>query len=631
LRSPRWRPCSIRRRGAGLGSTGASTPPSAKLHLSRIGSPRLSAVQHRLAVILDQPEALDGALPQLEALLAAGHAVHLGLGGRASTAAPAIADLCARFPRMSVGYAIGRRDSWTGVAERLRDAVAEPGPGKPSPDAAASMATALPADPGVVAYLRQLDVELVLLAGEIGPASLASEHLSACGVLGLACAELAPTPEAALAQAEAPAALRAPGGDSANFLWRPALWAMRAQEAVSRAGEEEAVPTSAASPVRPGLKAKLGAVYAKSVFPEIAALGSRLAPASRPLLKARLASALDPEALTGQMSAEAAMARAAEGEGPVVLGPWTGDPDLELLYWIPFLRWCRRHYRIDKGRIIAVSRGGCGLWYEGLGTYLDVSELFDEAALRALDAERRQELERRGKKFGVTDADRQVFKRLDRRLAFRGFNVVPPWVLHVLFERYWSGEAGPAFLTEHTRYQPLKIKEKRARQLCPGLSPGYLAMSFEPAANLPDGPETRALAGRLILEAARRSQVAVIASRERAGPLRALVGEAKGVHVVELEPLQARMLGTTIAGAADAFVGSQTWLAYAAAAAGKPVICLQSEPDARQFVHRASCVLGFQPAPVVLEPGQAEALAGALERIRSPQDRQAPLEPAAAH
>lgn len=549
--------------------------------------------------------------------------MHLGVGGRPDIVADELTELRRRHPSVQIGYALPRREPWEAVAARLREALsgtpldAADGSRPPlrlPPGAARSMAAALPPDDGIIAYLRQLDVEQVLVAGKAEPASFAADYAAACRTLGLACASLGATPEAARAQAARPG--RAPSdvvGLSARF-WRLALWALRGRELLTHPPQDDMSLSDADRRKAVGLPAKLGEFYARSVFPEIAAVTVRLAPASRPLLKARLKRSLNHEALTTAMSAEAAMARAAQGEGPVLVGPWTGDAESELLYWIPFLRWCRRRYRIDKERIVAVSSGDCGVWYEGLGSYLDLSELFDGEALQGLERDRRLELERRAKRFGVTDADRQIFKRLDRRLGLRGFNLLPSWVMRLLFEAYLRGEAGPSFVAEHTRYVPLKIKEKRARQLHPELPARFLAMSFEGSAGLPEGAQTRAFAAQLVREAARFIDVAVVVSQGRADALRPQVGEAPGVHWIELEPSKAKGQGSIVAAGAEAFLGAQNWLAYAAASLGKPVVCFQSEPELRQLIDRVTVEIGFDRAPIVLAP-DPDGLRRALQLI----------------
>src|ERR1041385_57491 len=46
--------------------------------------------------------------------------------------------------------------------------------------------------------------------------------------------------------------------------------------------------------------------------------------------------------------------------GTIVVGPWLSEVGFETLYWIPFLRWVRAAFRLDRSRVVAVSRGGVG-------------------------------------------------------------------------------------------------------------------------------------------------------------------------------------------------------------------------------------------------------------------------------
>src|SRR5262247_4413537 len=58
---------------------------------------------------------------------------------------------------------------------------------------------------------------------------------------------------------------------------------------------------------------------------------------------------------------------------PIVAGPWLGEVGFELLYWVPFLRWCAERLTIDPERFVVVSRGGTENWYRPFASrYADV-------------------------------------------------------------------------------------------------------------------------------------------------------------------------------------------------------------------------------------------------------------------
>jgi hypothetical protein len=80
----------------------------------------------------------------------------------------------------------------------------------------------------------------------------------------------------------------------------------------------------------------------------------------------------------------------AAGHGQIVAGPWEGSLELELLYWIPFLRWFARRFEVARSRLAAVSRPGAGAWYADVcGSY---SSTIDELDGRLLSTSVLEEL-----------------------------------------------------------------------------------------------------------------------------------------------------------------------------------------------------------------------------------------------
>src|SRR5574341_1455347 len=71
------------------------------------------------------------------------------------------------------------------------------------------------------------------------------------------------------------------------------------------------------------------------------------------------------------------MARLLHGSRPLVVGPWRSEVGFETLYWLPWLAALRTKHKIPKDRLIVVSRGGAGAWYDA-GTVVD---LYDYVSL----------------------------------------------------------------------------------------------------------------------------------------------------------------------------------------------------------------------------------------------------------
>ncbi len=65
-----------------------------------------------------------------------------------------------------------------------------------------------------------------------------------------------------------------------------------------------------------------------------------------------------------------------------------------------------------------------------------------------------------------------------------------------------------------------------------------------------------------------------------------------------------------LAGAA-AYVGPPGWMAYAAAGLGKRALCLRGAATERELIDQAAAARLFSPAPLVLDPDDMMAAAGA--------------------
>ncbi len=298
--------------------------------------------------------------------------MHLGLTEPAPDRR--LSDLWPRFPGLSIGRATPRRDRWSRLAGRLD----------------LSVRGRLPPDPGVRAYLAQLDLDLLLLAAS-EPGTLETDYRAAAASLRLPATTLAGAPSVLLAQATPGALAPARALATPPDLWARLVWNELTQPPEPVATEPRVQPL--------GLGGDLQEAYARRIYPALASAALSLAPSRRPLLKAALKERLGRGVLPDEISAEGAMTSASQSQGMVVLGPWWGEADQELLYWVPFASWWRRRYGVDKERIVAVSSGQAGPWYEGVaGRYIDLSELYDPDALAELEQARREELESRGKR-----------------------------------------------------------------------------------------------------------------------------------------------------------------------------------------------------------------------------------------
>jgi hypothetical protein len=169
---------------------------------------------------------------------------------------------------------------------------------------------------------------------------------------------------------------------------------------------------------------------------------------------------------------------------PIVLGPWVSEVGFETLYWVPFLHWVKAAFRLDADRLIAVSRGGVGAWYEGLaGRYIEIWDHIDPAEFARRNAERGAV-----KHFDRSPLDGAILEQVARRLGTSDFDVIHPGLMYRLFTLYWSGQRAMGFVDAHTRF----IRQRAAPIIDPGLLPReYIAVKFYAARSLPDTPAIR--------------------------------------------------------------------------------------------------------------------------------------------
>jgi hypothetical protein len=146
---------------------------------------------------------------------------------------------------------------------------------------------------------------------------------------------------------------------------------------------------------------------------------------------------------TGRLRADRAFTAAARGDRPILVGPFLSEIGFEVLYWLPMLaRYFERH-AVAKARVVAMSRGGAGVWYEDLAArYVDV---FDHLTPAELKEAQRRRVERGGaqKQFAVSELDGRL---LDLARSDTGIGadaaVLHPSLMYNAFTYLWADRAG---------------------------------------------------------------------------------------------------------------------------------------------------------------------------------------------
>ncbi|MGE3274306.1 MAG: hypothetical protein AB7O67_04285 [Vicinamibacterales bacterium] len=253
-----------------------------------------------------------------------------------------------------------------------------------------------------------------------------------------------------------------------------------------------------------------------------------------------------------------------ESSGPVFIGPWLDDIRLELLYWIPFVRWAVQTYGIAPDRLTVVSRAGARDWYGALAPrYLDARELFrgrefDEGLSRTVP-----QSQQNPKQAVMYPFDEDILQRAAAMMDVTDYQSLHPLMFFRVLQRIHS-DREPARLLEVLRHERL------------------------PA------PAAPAATGRVVVATPDESG---------AGPAALATRVAGGRAIVRLDGTEALEAQAGALAGAHAFVGPYGDLAVLAAAQGTPAYAVLHEtlPAEEAGVIAAVCARGTW-APLQLVP-----------------------------
>jgi hypothetical protein len=209
-----------------------------------------------------------------------------------------------------------------------------------------------------------------------------------------------------------------------------------------------------------------------------------------------------------EWTVEREIAAVARGRRPIIVGPWLSEVGFEVLYWIPFLRWFEDRYRVDRERVVAVSRGGVAGWYRDVADgYVEIFDHVPPDTFSLRNAQRREEHESGGQKQTVRGAlDRDILSAAKNQTGLEGAAVCHPSLMYRLFTQFWLGNRALDLVVSHTRH--LRFHVEPPSDL--GLPERYVAAKFYTGAALPDTPEYRGALRDLIGMVAREIPVVML-------------------------------------------------------------------------------------------------------------------------
>jgi hypothetical protein len=306
---------------------------------------------------------------------------------------------------------------------------------------------------------------------------------------------------------------------------------------------------------------------------------------TRALPPAREAGAGTPQGHEEIADIQALVSSIRTSQRPVVVGPWLSEAGFELLYWIPFVRWAQRYGNLRASRIVAVSRGGAGLWYEGLADrYVDVFDLLSVDEFRAAN-DRRIAAQDGQKHYEVTDLDRSILDRVARRLDLGRVDVLHPGLMYSLFRAFWM-QIAPFDLL-----RPFIVPRRLVtapQPPMPGLPSRYVAVKFYTNQALPDDPANRQFVSEILRRLSERIDVVLLQTGLSIDDHGEFAGSGAGrIHTVDhlMTPANNLDVQTRVIRGAEALVATYGGFSYIGPLLGVKTMTFYSHPAGFRIDH----------------------------------------------
>ncbi len=270
----------------------------------------------------------------------------------------------------------------------------------------------------------------------------------------------------------------------------------------------------------------------------------------------------------------------AKSRHPIIVGPWLSEVGFEVLYWIPFLNWAASEFSLPAERLVAVTRGGAGVWYRDLAErQVDIFDLMSLSEFRGRNEARWADAGRQ-KQMAVSDFDKHIVRGVRKRLGFEKSKLLHPSVMYRLLRFYWYEKSSASVLVKNTVYRRLPPIE--TADVFERLPQEYVAVRFYFRPSFPDTTENRQVVRRIIRTLAKQLPVVLLNTGLRLDDHDDFdPGVGEGVHTIDdaMTPSSNLSVQSAVISRARAFVGTYGGLAYLGPFYGVPSIALYSHED----------------------------------------------------
>jgi hypothetical protein len=273
---------------------------------------------------------------------------------------------------------------------------------------------------------------------------------------------------------------------------------------------------------------------------------------------------------------------------PIVAGPWLGEVGFELLYWVPFLRWCADRLEVNPDRFIVMSRGGTASWYWPFASrYADVFDQVSAETFRDQHDARVRELGEQ-KQNRVSSFDRELVEAAMRRAHVTDWSLLHPSRMYDLLNPYWWGHQSSDWVHAHARYATLPAPPPSG---IPGMPSRYVAVKFYFNECFPADAQNRTFVSDLLRTLAERGPVVALSTGLNLDDHGGMRMDQCGVrHLPEgLDPARNLQVQSAVVAGADAFVGTYGGFSYMAPFYGVKSTAFYSDPNgfSQKHLHMA--------------------------------------------
>lgn len=266
--------------------------------------------------------------------------------------------------------------------------------------------------------------------------------------------------------------------------------------------------------------------------------------------------------------------RLKRSDAPILVGPWRGEIGFEALYWTAFVEWLIQDFKIDRTRMIPISRGGAGAWYgcpQGI-------ELYAMRTPQQIRVQQRSEVMTTGlfKQESFNAFDRQIIRDVVETLKLKRYHVLhPAWMYHLL-ATFWTGHTGIEWVGKRLRFRTL---DSPALPDSIKLPQQFVAVRFYARPTFPVHKLTNAFIGATLEELSSKYDVVILDHELFLDDHQDLTGTASGPRIHHLSKLVDHLtpennlaMTSGILGRSMGFVGTYGGFGQLALRMGKPSV-----------------------------------------------------------